>query len=65
MRGRPRGRGAARELLRGPERIESGWWDGADVARDYYRARAADGAELWVFRTRTKPAAWFLHGLFA
>ena len=25
-------------LLSGPERIEAGWWDGADVARDYYIA---------------------------
>ena len=34
----------------GPERIESGWWDGADVARDYYLARDAQGARQWVFR---------------
>ena len=27
------------ELLAGPERIESGWWDGADVQRDYYVAQ--------------------------
>jgi protein ImuB len=65
LRGRPRWRGAELALVTGPERIESGWWDGADVARDYYRARAADGAGLWVFRTRAKPAAWFLHGYFA
>jgi protein ImuB len=65
LRGRPRWRGAELELLQGPERIESGWWDGADVVRDYYQAQAADGARLWVFRTRQKPTAWFLHGLFA
>jgi protein ImuB len=65
LRGRPRWRGAELELLRGPERIESGWWDGGDVARDYYCAQAADGAQLWVYRTRTRPPAWFLHGLFA
>jgi protein ImuB len=65
LRGRPRWRGAELALEQGPERIESGWWDGADVARDYYRARAADGGELWVFRTRQKPAAWFLQGFFA
>ncbi len=65
LRGRPRWRGASLELMQGPERIESGWWDGADIARDYYQAQAADGARLWVFRTRQKPAAWFLHGLFA
>ena len=34
----------ALELLAGPERIESGWWDGADVQRDYYVARDMRGA---------------------
>jgi protein ImuB len=65
LRGAPRLRGRPLELVAGPERIESGWWDGDDVARDYYLARAADGARLWVFRTRRRPAAWFVHGLFA
>ena len=27
------------ELCSGPERIESGWWDEQDVARDYYTAK--------------------------
>jgi len=27
------------QLLQGPERIESGWWDGKGVARDYYVAQ--------------------------
>ena len=27
------------EFEEGPERIESGWWDGRDVRRDYYVAR--------------------------
>jgi protein ImuB len=52
----------------GPECIESGWWDGHDVARDYYVARNAQGARLWVFRNRretTAGARWFLHGWFA
>ncbi|MDH4324425.1 MAG: DNA polymerase Y family protein [Betaproteobacteria bacterium] len=48
-------------LLAGPERIESGWWDGDDVVRDYFIA--ARGASLaWIYRTRE---GWFLHGLFA
>jgi protein ImuB len=48
-------------LLAGPERIESGWWDGDDVARDYFIA--ARGASLaWIYRARD---GWFLHGLFA
>ncbi len=51
-------------LEHGPERIESGWWDGADVARDYYVARDRSGARLWVFRERRGRRRWFLHGLF-
>ncbi len=52
------------ELLQGPERIESGWWDGADAVRDYYVARAPDGARLWVYRD-LRADAWYLHGLWA
>jgi len=52
------------ELLAGPERIESGWWDGADIARDYYLARGADGAQLWVFHD-LRNGAWCVHGLWA
>ncbi len=55
-------------LEEGPECIESGWWDGHDVARDYYVARNAQGARVWVFRERretTAGARWFLHGWFA
>jgi protein ImuB len=51
-------------LLRGPERIESGWWDGADVSRDYYLARTHQGARVWVFRDRRQDA-WYLQGLWA
>ena len=51
-------------LEQGPERIESGWWDGKGVARDYYIARQAHGARLWVFQER-KTKSWYLHGLFA
>ncbi len=50
-------------LLHGPERIESGWWDGAGVVRDYYVARAADGVQQWVFHDLTDDA-WYLQGLW-
>ncbi|HEX2567690.1 MAG TPA: DNA polymerase Y family protein [Burkholderiales bacterium] len=50
------------ELLAGPERIESGWWDGDDAKRDYFIAQAVDGAMVWVYR---EAGEWFLHGLFA
>jgi protein ImuB len=53
-------------LERGPERIESGWWDGRGVARDYYVARQCGGARqlLWVFQER-QSKRWYLHGVFA
>jgi len=61
------------QLLAGPERIESGWWqegemDGAslgDVRRDYFVALAADGRWLWIYRDNRLPGGWFLHGLFS
>lgn len=52
------------KLLEGPERIESGWWDGAGVARDYYVARRDSGELLWVFQER-RSRRWYLHGVFA
>jgi len=52
------------QLLAGPERIESGWWDGADVARDYYLAREADGAQLWVYQD-LRAGGWHVHGIWA
>jgi protein ImuB len=56
-------------LEHGPERIESGWWDGRGVARDYYVARQVrgagqHGAKLWVFQERSSKR-WYLHGVFA
>ena len=56
------------QLLSGPERIESGWWDAALAERDYYIAQLADGALVWVYRARlplAPPApTWFLQGRF-
>ncbi len=57
-------RQAALILEQGPECIESGWWDGRDVARDYYIARRTGGARLWVFQER-QSKGWYLHGVFA
>jgi protein ImuB len=50
------------ELLAGPERIESGWWDGDDAVRDYFVARLPDASLGWIYR---ESGEWFLHGLFA
>jgi protein ImuB len=54
--------GGALVLESGPERIESGWWEGGAVSRDYYVARTVHGARLWVYRAAT--GGWFLHGVF-
>jgi protein ImuB len=48
-----------------PERIETGWWDGAEVRRDYYIAQDTQGARLWIFRAHAAPQSWYLHGVFA
>ena len=55
---------SALHWIAGPERIETGWWDGQDVARDYYVVREPRGAELWVYRERLPPHAWWWHGVF-
>lgn len=51
-------------LLSEPERIESGWWDGAPIRRDYHLAEHEDGFLCWVYRELDAPQCWFLHGYF-
>ena len=51
-------------MLAGPERIESGWWDGRDVTRDYYVACNPAQSLFWVYRERNASPAWHLHGIF-
>ncbi len=55
-------------LVAGPERIESGWWDGGYAARDYFIAQDHEGALLWVYRFRLAPevgqVGWYLQGKF-
>ena len=46
------------------ERIESGWWDGRDIQRDYFVAHNPDDVQLWVYRELTGKQRWFLHGVF-
>jgi len=55
------------QLLSGPERIESGWWDGAEARRDYFIARTGEASLAWIYRERgAEPGGhWFLHGFFA
>jgi protein ImuB len=55
-------------LRDGPERIESGWWDGGDCRRDYFVAETPDGEMAWIYRDHRYAAddgEWFMHGLFA
>ena len=61
--GLPRRRGPLL-LIGEPERIETGWWDGGEIARDYYTATDNYGVLLWVFREREAPHGWYLHGVF-
>jgi protein ImuB len=47
----------------GPERIETAWWRGASVRRDYYRVETDSGEGYWIFR-ELREWGWFLHGAF-
>jgi len=53
------------EILSGPERIETGWWDEDVVDRDYYVARNESGERFWIYRERKHEQKWFVHGVFA
>ena len=56
------------QLLSGPERIESGWWDAGLAERDYFIAQQPCGALVWVYRVRIPSLeagpGWFLQGRF-
>ncbi|MDE1184280.1 DNA polymerase Y family protein [Paraburkholderia sp.] len=61
--------GSPLKMVSPGERIESGWFDGRLVTRDYFVAQADDQSCYWVFRERTSSrdaqvSRWFLHGLF-
>ena len=47
----------------GPERLETGWWRGRHVQRDYYRVETDAGRTVWVFRDRAL-GRWYVHGWF-
>lgn len=58
-------RGAYKEIVRfwGPERIETGWWRGDTILRDYYRVETATGEHYWIYRC-LYTGQWYLHGIF-
>lgn len=63
---RPLYKGAALRLLRGPERLASGWWsDSGHEQRDYFVAQDERAVRYWVYRQRgSSGSRWFLHGLY-
>lgn len=52
-------------IVSGPERIETHWWSGIDVCRDYYVAKELGGSKLWIYKEKTDAGKWYLHGIFA
>ncbi|WP_426690276.1 Y-family DNA polymerase [Rhodanobacter ginsengiterrae] len=58
-------RGPAPHILAGPERLETGWWDGGEVCRDYYVVETAQGQRAWAFCAPGEQAGWMLQGWFA
>ncbi|HTV84616.1 MAG TPA: DNA polymerase Y family protein [Dyella sp.] len=57
-------RGALR-IIAGPERMETGWWDGGDTRRDYYIVETELGQRAWAFCPPDEQTGWMLHGWFA
>ncbi|HEY2346909.1 MAG TPA: DNA polymerase Y family protein [Xanthomonadaceae bacterium] len=64
-------RGRIVRFVESPERIETGWWDGEDMRRDYAIADLDTGQRAWLFRIVDAQAephdapGWMLHGWFA
>lgn len=58
-------RGSAPRILAGPERLETGWWDGGDIRRDYYVVELPTGQRAWAFTAPGERGPFMLHGWFA
>ncbi|HRO27524.1 MAG TPA: DNA polymerase Y family protein [Luteimonas sp.] len=52
-------------IISGPERLESGWWDGEDARRDYYVIETSRGQRAWAFAPPGEQGGWMLQGWFA
>lgn len=52
-------------VIAGPERIESGWWDGGEVRRDYYVVETSQGQRAWAFCAAGERGPFMLAGYFA
>ena len=58
-------RGPTPKILAGPERLETGWWDGDDIRRDYYVLELTTGQRAWAFCAPGERGPFMLHGWFA
>jgi len=58
-------RGPSPRILAGPERLETGWWDGAEACRDYYVVETSLGQRAWAFCPTGEQGGWMLQGWFA
>ncbi len=52
------------EIISDRERLVSGWWDGDEVARDYFIAKNSDHRLFWIFKDLKNLKKWYLHGIF-
>ena len=52
------------QLVRERERIDTGWWDGRAIARDYFIATTTKGSRLWIYKELDGERRWRLHGIF-
>ena len=50
------------QIVYGPERVHTGWWDDHPVKRDYFLALTGKGQRLWVYRDDQQH--WYVHGYF-
>jgi len=52
------------KIISEAEQIETRWWAGCDVRRDYYIAIDNIGRTYWVFYSLSHHRGWYLHGIF-
>lgn len=63
-------RGRLHDVIKhwGPERIETRWWRGPLIRRDYFRVELGDASRVWIYydlAATGQAERWFLHGRFA
>lgn len=63
LRFRHAGRDHAVARWAGPERVETGWWRGRGVRRDYYRVEDDAARRYWIFKDLAA-GGWFVQGFF-